>query len=283
MPEGPTVRLPAAAPDTLDDLREDDEPAADADDEDPEDGDKEGSVGRLRLPVVRRPRVSVAGAVIGALLGLLGFALVVQLRSNASDPQLASARTEDLVRILSDLDSRKDRLSQEIASLETTQQQLAAGSEGRSAALAEATRRAQELGILAGTLPAQGPGMTVRFIPGNQPLKAWLILDAVEELRGAGAEAMQISGSSGGPVRIVASTYFTDSGTGLAVDGQAMAPPYAVTVIGDPQTMQPALNIAGGVADTVHQANGTVSVEQGTVRVTAIHVVTTPRYAKPAS
>jgi uncharacterized protein YlxW (UPF0749 family) len=231
----------------------------------------------------RRPRASVAGGVIGALLVLLGFALVVQLRSNASDNQLTTARSEDLVRILSELDARKDRLSQEITSLDATKQQLEAGSEGRAAALAEASRRAEELGILAGTLAAQGPGLTVRLMPGSQPLKAWLILDAVEELRGAGAEAMQIAGSSGEPVRIVASTYFVDAGTGLRVDGQTLAPPYVITVIGDPQAMQPALNIAGGVTDTVHQATGTVIVEQGTVRVTATHAATTPRYAQPVS
>jgi uncharacterized protein YlxW (UPF0749 family) len=232
---------------------------------------------------LRRRRVSVAGAVIGGLLVLLGFALVVQLRSNASDNQLSTARSADLVRILSELDARKDRLSQEITSLEGTKQQLEAGSEGRAAALAEATKRAEELGILAGTLPAQGPGMTVRLVPGSQALKAWLILDTVEELRGAGAEAMQISGSSGMPVRVIASTYFTDAGTGLLVDGQTLTAPYVLTVIGDPQVMQPALNIAGGVTDTVHQANGTVIVDQGTVRVTATHAASTPRYAQPAS
>ncbi len=231
----------------------------------------------------RQRRVSAGSAVIGVLLGLLGFGLVVQLRSNATDPQLASSRPEDLVRIISDLDARKDRLSQEITSLEGTKQQLEAGSEGRSTALAEASRRADELGILAGTLAAQGPGMTVRMVPGNQALKAWMILDTVEELRGAGAEAMQISGASGGPVRIIASTSFTDTGTRLAVDGQVLTAPYRITVIGDPQTMQPALNIAGGVVDTVHQANGTVIVDQGTVRVTATRPATTPRYAQPAS
>ena len=40
------------------------------------------------IPAVRPRRVSGAGAVIALLLGLLGFALVVQLRSNATDPGL---------------------------------------------------------------------------------------------------------------------------------------------------------------------------------------------------
>ena len=232
----------------------------------------------------RRARVSAAGAMIGLLLVLLGFAFVVQLRSNATDEQLSTARPEDLVRILSDLDARKDRLSQEITQLQATQQQLAAGSQGRAAALDAAAKRARDLGILAGTLPAQGPGIQVKFVAGAQPLKAALILDAVEELRDAGAEAMEIDGGNGVAVRIVASSWFLDAGTGIEVDGQTLAGPYWLTAIGDPQTMQPAFNIPGGVVDNVHSAGGTVIVNQpGTVRIGALHQAGSPRYAQPAS
>jgi uncharacterized protein YlxW (UPF0749 family) len=236
----------------------------------------------------RRIRVSGAGAVIGILLGMLGFALVVQLRSNATDTQLSSARPEDLVRIMSDLDARKDRLREEIASLQATKQQLAAGTAGRQAALAEAGRRADELGILAGTLAAQGPGIAIEFHPGAPGLKAAVLLDTVEELRGAGAEAMEIQGRNNTSVRVVASTYFLDqntpSGPGLLVDGQTLTAPYTILAIGDPQTMQTALSIPGGVVDTVNQANGTVIVNRpGTVRVTALHQVAAPRYAHPVN
>src|SRR5437764_4200253 len=235
-------------------------------------------------PAGGRRGLSAAGAVIGLLLVLLGFAFVVQLRSTATDEQLSTARPEDLVRILSDLDARKDRLSQEITQLQATQQQLAAGSQGRAAALDAAAKRARDLGILAGTLPAQGPGIQVRFVSGAQPLKAALILDAVEELRDAGAEAMELDGSNGVAVRIVASSWFVDSGTGIQADGRQLAGPYWLTAIGDPQTMQPALNIPGGVVDNVHSAGGTVIVNQpGTVRISALHQTGSPRYAQPAS
>ncbi|MBO0867145.1 MAG: DUF881 domain-containing protein [Micromonosporaceae bacterium] len=243
-----------------------------------------GSASGIRISPwwpARRP--STAGALIGVLLALLGFGLVVQLRSNATDSQ-PSARPEDLVRILSDLDARKDRLSQEIAQLQGTSQRLQAGNQGRAAALQEAQRRADELGILAGTLAAEGSGMRVRLIPGSTPLKSWMVLDLVEELRGASAEAMQIDGVDGRSVRIVASTYFADASGGLNVDGQTLAAPYSITVIGDPQTMQPALNIPGGVVDTVHNAGGTVIVDQiGTVQVTALHQAGALRYAQPVS
>jgi uncharacterized protein YlxW (UPF0749 family) len=233
----------------------------------------------------RRRRLSATGAMIGVLLVLFGFAFVVQLRSHSTDTTLSTARPEDLVRILSDLDARKDRLSEEISQLRTTQQQLAAGSPGRAAALDAAAKRARDLGILAGTLPTQGPGIIVHFIPGSQGLKAAVILDAVEELRDAGAEAMQIEGGNGQSVRIIASTWFVDgSGGGLEVDGSTLTGPYVLTAIGDPPTMRTALNIPGGVDDTVHNAGGNVIVEQpGTVRVTTLHPADTPHYAQPAS
>lgn len=232
----------------------------------------------------RRRRLSAAGAVIGLLLGLLGFAFVVQLRSNSTDEQLSADRPEDLVRILSDLDARKDRLGQEITTLQTTQQQLTAGSQNRQAALDEATRRADELGILAGTLQAQGPGMRVEFRSAAKPIQAADLLNAVEELRGAGAEAMQITGTGGTAVRIVASTSFVDgTGGGLVVDGTALTSPYTVTAIGDPPTMQIALNIPNGVVDDVRTHGGNVTITPaGTVLISALHPVTNPRYAQPA-
>lgn len=237
-------------------------------------------VGHRLRAALRRP--SAAGTVIGLLLGMLGFALVVQLRSNDTD-QLAAARPEDLVRILSDLDARKDRLTQEISDLQATEQQLAAGNQSQQAALTEATRRADELGILAGTLPARGPGVLVRFSAAGKPIRSVDVLDAVEELRGSGAEAMQIDGANGASVRIVASTSFVHGDLGLVVDGQVLTSPYVITAIGEPSTMQTALNIPGGVVDTVHASGGNVIVEQpGTVLVSALRQPVQPRYAHPA-
>jgi uncharacterized protein YlxW (UPF0749 family) len=231
----------------------------------------------------RRPRLTSAGALIGVLIALLGFALAVQLRSHTADPALASARQEDLVRILSDLESREERTRQEISDLEDRQRQLTSGAQGRQAALQVATQRADELGILAGTLPAQGPGLTVRFDAGREPVRAEAVLDAIQELRGAGAEAMQIAGGNGTVVRVVAATYVVDAGDGIEVDHARLTAPYTITVIGDGQTMRTALNIAGGVVESVQQAGGNVTVhDPGTVRVTALHTSTTPRYARPA-
>ncbi|MFD0820079.1 DUF881 domain-containing protein, partial [Micromonospora zhanjiangensis] len=247
--------------------------------DDPAAGDPAGAVA-ARSP--RRP--SAAGVMIAVLLALLGFTLVVQLKTSSTDPTLGATRQEDLVRILSDLESQEQRLRQEITGLEDSQRQFTSGAQRRQAALDEATRRGDELGILAGSLPARGPGLSVVFMAGGKPIRAATLLDAVQELRGAGAEAMQISGASGAPVRVVASTWFVEADGGVNVGGSRLVGPYTIQVIGDPQTMQTALNIAGGVVASVRGDGGTVMIqEHDTVDVTAKSAPVSLKHARPVS
>jgi len=211
--------------------------------------------------------------------------VVVQLRSNDTDQGLATARQEDLVRILSDLEARDTRLSAEINTLEQSQRDLTSGVAGRQAALAEADKRADELGLLAGTLPGRGPGLRIIIDPKAGTVKASAVLNAVQELRGAGGEVMQLAGANGVAVRIVASTYFVDaSGGGIIADGQRLTAPYTLWVIGSPQTMQTALQIPGGVVASVESAGGSVAMDQRSlVEVTAVRKATDLQYARPVS
>jgi uncharacterized protein YlxW (UPF0749 family) len=286
-PEAAEPREPDASPTAADGGTE---KVASATDGATDGGDKvvEGAGGsrwRRLAAAVFTPKLTAANMVIALLVGLLGFALIVQVRSNANESTLVNDRPDDLVRILSDLDARKDRLSNEISSLQSTVQQLNSGAQGRQAALDAAAKRADELGILGGTLPATGPGLIINLTPADkQQIPANTVLDTVEELRGAGAEAMQIGGTGAPAVRIVASTYFVDADGGVSVDGNILGGTLSITAIGDPQTIQAALSIPGGVVDTVHNDGGTVQLDTpGTVEVTALHAPEALRYAHPVS
>ena len=48
------------------------------------------------------------------------------------------------------------------------------------------------LGILAGTKPAEGPGISLRIDDPRSQVDAAQVLDTIEELRDAGAEAIQL-------------------------------------------------------------------------------------------
>ena len=218
-----------------------------------------------------------ATALIGALLALLGFALAVQVRSTSRTDALAGAREADLVRILDDQNSRIERLQGQIDDLQTAKQRLSDSGNNNAAARQEAQRQADALAVLTGSAPAHGPGIRVDIIDPLHALRAEELLDVVEELRGAGAEVIQF-----GPVRIGTSSAFTDSGSGVSLDRTALQPPYAVLAIGDPKTLDTALNIQGGVVNTVHAAGGEVAIaEESVISITATRTIPTPKYATP--
>ncbi|HEX8767847.1 MAG TPA: DUF881 domain-containing protein [Jatrophihabitans sp.] len=229
---------------------------------------------RPRWPRNRNHR---ATALIGTLLALLGFALAVQVRSNSQTDALASAREDDLVRILDDQNSRIERLQRQINDLQTARQRLSDSGNNNAVARQEAQRQADALAVLTGAAPAHGPGIRVSITDPLHALRAEQLLDVVEELRGAGAEVIQF-----GPVRIGTSSAFTDSGSGVSLDRTALQPPYQVLAIGDPKTLNTALNIQGGVVNTVHAAGGEVAIaEQPMISITATRTIPAPKYATP--
>lgn len=236
-----------------------------------------------------RPRLRRVDLLVALLLGLLGFAAVVQVRNTQDDGPLATARQEDLVAILDDLSNRNDRLRAEISTLSDAQERLTTGTDRTEAALEQAQRRAQVLGVLAGTVPARGPGVVLTITDPVGKVNAGLLLDALQELRDAGAEAIQLEGPvgrgepGGQAVRVVASTSLLDTEGGVVVDGAVLQPPYRFTVVGDPATIAPALGIPGGVEATVAQAGGRAEVERRPqVEVDALRPLDPPRYARPA-
>jgi len=221
---------------------------------------------------------------VALLTAALGLGLVISVQAQRGPAGLAVARQDDLVRILADLSTRGDRLQQEIASLRSTQQRLNS-SAGSGVALEQAEARTADLGILAGTIGAHGPGVTVQVADPAAVLTASVLVDAVEELRDAGAEAISIGDDHGATVRVVTSTSLQDATGEIVADGTHLRAPYVLTAIGDAATLQKALEIPGGVTDAVAAAgNGSrASISpHADVQITALRSPSTPRYARPA-
>ena len=237
-----------------------------------------GARGRAWSALTRRP--SRAQVAIAALCGLLAFGLVTQVHATSATGGLATARPDDLLGILSDLGNRADRLRGDIADLQQSEQRLRSGSGDAQAALREARARTRTLGILTGTVAARGPGIVLTVADPRGQVHADVLVDALQELRDAGAEAIQLSG-----VRVVASTSIVDdSGGGVDVDGTRVTAPYRFAVIGDSRTLAGALGIPGGVVDTVDGQPGASAtvVTSPRVTITALRALHAPRYARPA-
>lgn len=185
----------------------------------------------------------------GLASAMLGFLLVAQVQTEGLGDRLATEREEDLARILSGLSAESDRLQDEITELRLTLIEFETSAERDELALRSLRRRLEDLQVLTGTVAAEGEGIRLTITDARGNVGPELLVDAVQELRDAGAEAIAVNGT-----RLVASSWFATRDGRLLVDGARLEQPYRISAIGPGQTMAKALDIPGGVVDslTVH-------------------------------
>ena len=225
----------------------------------------------------RRHRDPLAAVLIGVLTLLLGFAFAVQVRTADDESQLSGAREEDLVRILDELDAQEERLRGQLTEQRNALEQLTNSDSRAATALEAARQRAEAIGILNGTIAAQGPGLEMVIRDPEDRVVVADLLDAIQELRGAGAETMQID-----DVRVGVSTAVTGEPGDLMLDGRPITAPYEILVIGSPQDMETAMRIPGGVEQRISGRGGSVTITQSDeVIVDALRQLDTPQYASP--
>jgi uncharacterized protein YlxW (UPF0749 family) len=230
---------------------------------------------RLRRALVHPSR---GQAVVAVLLFVLGAGAVTQLRLVGDDDPYAGMRQPELIQVLNGLNAASRRAEREIDDLERTRDALRSRTERRQTALEQARQELTALGILAGTLPATGPGIRITIEVEDGTLTTNQLLDGIQELRDAGAEAMEINDS----VRVVAQTSFDDGIDGLEVDGALLTSPYVIDVIGDPDTLATALGIPGGFKEDVTEGGGEFTIEKlDEVEVSVLRTPAEPRFAKP--
>ncbi|MCZ8380981.1 DUF881 domain-containing protein [Mycobacterium sp. CPCC 205372] len=236
--------------------------------------------------VLRRGRSQIVFGTLAILLCVvLGAAIVTQVRQNESGDSLETARPADLLVLLDSLQQREAALNTEVNDLRRTLEQLQASGSSDAAAIENAQARLAALSILIGTVAATGPGVVLTITDTTPGVPAETMLDVINELRNAGAEAMEIRGTRDGQpvaVRVGVDTWMVGTPGALDVDGVTLNPPYSVLAIGDPPTLAAAMNIPGGAMDSVERVGGTMVVQQAErVDVTALRQPKPRQYAQP--
>lgn len=230
---------------------------------------------RQRLGAMSRLRLT-RGTLLAALVTLvLGLAVVAQVRST-QEGDLESLRESDLVALLDDVTNRADGLEAEVRALERDRDALA-DDRGDAAAQEAAQSRLETYQVLAGTVPVAGEGVALTVTDPDGALTTTTLIDLIQELRDAGAEAIQIGG-----VRVVADTWIGTAEGGMSISGDLVVPPYRIVALGDGHTLAAALAIPGGFNDSVRRDGGTVEVTEGEeLVVDAVHTPRDPQYSRP--
>lgn len=231
-------------------------------------------------PEPRRSRLVFTGLAVVLCL-LLGLALATQVRQTESGDALDTARPADLLALLGSLQQREAALNTEVLDLQRQLAALQASGTSDQAAVDNARARLAALSILIGTVGATGPGVSITIDDPGPGVAPETMLDVINELRAAGAEAMEIRAGQQA-VRVGVDTWVTGDRGALVIDSVPLGPPYSVLAIGDPPTLAAAMNIPGGAVDSVERVGGAMTVTQSDrVDITTLRQPKARQYAQP--
>lgn len=189
---------------------------------------------------ITRARI-FTGFLIMLMCALLGFAYMIQV--NRSSSLYETLSEDELTRLITETNSQIQNLEQRKSELSGQLDSLRASVNKQEEARRIARQNAETNGLLSGRLPAIGKGIIIHITAGEKErIDSSTMFGLIEELRNAGVEVISIN-----DIRIITSSYISESKHGLICDGIEMDPPYIVKAIGDPQNLQNAVTIAGGV------------------------------------
>lgn len=219
--------------------------------------------------------------VVAIVLFLTALLVAVTIRAQSTHDVYDNMRRDELVQLLDNASSQTRRLEAEARDLQGTRDDLASGAAGAEAAEAEAQRRLEQLQILAGTVPAVGPGIRITIEDPTRLVTPEILLNGVEELRDAGAEVLEFNDS----IRMAASSWLALDDQGrLVLDGSVIERPIIIDAIGDPATLEAGARFRGGLVSEIEgpRVGGRVTIEQaGRIEVTAVVEPEEPQHARP--
>jgi len=219
--------------------------------------------------------------VVALIVGVTAALVMLTVRSHDNGVDYSTMRREELVQLLDNLTSETRRLEADIADQEATRDELANGAQGAAAAEAEAQRRLEQLQIIAGTIPVHGPGIRINITDPNAKVSPELLLNALEELRDAGAEVVEFNDV----VRVVGDTWVgSDGAGGIVADAQEVGRPVVIDVIGDAATLEAGARFRGGLVSQVEgpDVGGIVTIEQlADVRIDSVVEQRQNEFARP--
>lgn len=225
----------------------------------------------------------VTAALICVLLGLL---MVVQFRTQSQKTRLSTARSEVLLNLYEDTEARRRSLEREVAVLRA---ELAKAAEGRSllAGLTKAVAGAREQ---AGLTELVGPGIVVtlndsdREARPGQDQDLYVIHDedlllVINELLAGGAEGIAINGQ-----RWTSRTEIRCAGPTASVNRTRIGAPFVIQAVGDPDTLESAMRLRGGVLDALRTWGIRVRIERSERMVLPAYAGSLEyEYARPAN
>jgi uncharacterized protein YlxW (UPF0749 family) len=177
------------------------------------------------------------------------------IRNERMDDQLFQQETELNERILAEKEQNR-HLEKQLIDLQRQVSQVEEAMATRKSEAAAIFEQLEAARMQAGVVAVEGPGIVVtmqdsQYAANSPDISNYIVHEqdvrlVVNELRAAGAEAISINGQ-----RLVSNSSIRCVGPTIIVNGIKSAAPFVISAIGDPATLESALNLPGGVIQTL--------------------------------
>ncbi len=211
--------------------------------------------------------------VVAAVMALLGFLAMIQLRAAAGGSGLGNLSTQDLTVLVANLNQRNDALRTQVSSLSLQLQNLQSGQAQGASALDALRTDLQETRMWAGLDPVRGRGVQVQV---SGPVAGTSVDQLLDELRNAGAEALAVQG-----VRVVPGSVVAGPAGELSIENTALPASFTIDAIGNPLNLTAALTRMGGAVSQIEVTNPDVQI--GVTPVDLLTLPATQRTLVPAN
>lgn len=196
---------------------------------------------------------------------ILGLVMAFQFRTTSGvDQGVPYSREQELITEKRQLERDMDQLREEAADLSA---KLEEAGKGYSEATGALQSELLKIKLYAGLIPVEGPGVEVILDnlpeserPGGNPslysIKDDDLLKVINDLRGAGAEAIAVNGQ-----RILATSEVRLAGNHININLTRLSVPFKVVAIGNATTLKSSLEIKGGLVEYLSDLGIAVRVE----------------------
>lgn len=197
---------------------------------------------------------------IGLISLILSCVMFMQFKVvNKTDiAEIESMREDELQEALSEWKEKYEETSAKLQDTEEKINEYKVKSESSEETSKLVEKELEESNIVLGKTDVTGPGIQVILTDNDEKeYAARDLLNIVNELKAAGAEAISINGE-----RIINLTDIVDiSNRYILVNSNKISSPYTILAIGDENYLKSALNIKNGYVDTKQKEGYTISVE----------------------
>lgn len=193
--------------------------------------------------------------IVGCII--LGILIALQFKTQKKEGfPLNTRKTEELVRIINNLEKDRDKLKTDLSLTRDQLEQYEKNASQGKSSLELLQKQLSQIRLEAGYIPVKGPGIVVVLSDSeihpkmNEDPYFFLVHDTdlqvlINELWGSNAEAVSINDQ-----RMVYNTAVRCVGPTICINSVRLQAPYIVKAIGPVDTMEIALKMPGGFIDS---------------------------------